>query len=389
MTSGKTFNIKILNILIAFLISLFVIFPDIVFLNTRPFQPERDPMAQDDRSEENSGQSGMWSPPPGERSFRPLPASQSRLLQAIPRSPADRIVVNYLFFFVLSIVLLSLNTYNLFYRKKKLNQTSALTVSICENLFVCLFFAVLYTFIDHRGAVFPLDGMNLFKVLFVGLVSFLFTYVMFLMNRQQKMVLENEQLKSENLLAQYNMLVGQINPHFFFNSLNSLSSLVRENENERSLKYINELSDIFRYILKANKQGLTTLKEELDFLRAYRYMMEIRYEGKLHFHIKVDKKYLHFQIPTFSTQLLTENIIKHNEISEDNPLTVDIHTTNDNMLVVSNLIRKKIATGNDSGIGLQNLNNRYRLLVDKNISIENDDIIFTVKLPLTITPGES
>lgn len=379
-------NIKIINVLVAFLISLFVVFPDIILLRGFPAQSEREPVHREYSGDTNPGQQpgeGV-KPPLREKFSRPWPPQESnKIFHVFPNDTTDKIIVNYAFFFVLVIILLFLSTYNLLYNKWNLKKKRVLIVSISENLFICMLFIPLHTFINQQRGVFPLDAMNVSKIFFVGIVSYLFVYVMYLIGQQQKITLENEQLRSENLLAQYNMLTAQINPHFFFNSLNSLSALVREEENEKSLRYINELSDIFRYVLKANKQGLTTLREELNFLQAYRYMMEIRYEGKLHFDIKIEEKYLIYQIPMLSVQLLIENIIKHNEISEDKPLKVNIYTTNDNMLVISNPVQKKIRAATDSGVGLQNLNNRYLLLVSESIIVDDNEGTFMVRLPLT------
>lgn len=367
MKSEKTFNIKFINILIACTISLFVVFPDIVMLNAPPI-----------RSSERTPIYGM------EQERRP-PAMRNNNDPYHPPAfhTTDKIITNYIFFFVLSIILLFFDTYSFFHNNPNLDKRSVLFISIGGSLLICILFTILYPLVSRRPNVSVFDGMNVFKVFFIGLVSFLFVYVMHLINQQQKMILENERLKSENLLAQYNTLVGQINPHFFFNSLNSLSALIREEKNGKSLKYINELSDIFRYVLKSNKQWLTSLKEELDFLQAYRYMMEIRYENKLHFTIEIDRKYLTYQIPSLSTQLVLENVIKHNEISNENPLTVHIYSTPDNNLVISNPIREKNTMAGNSGMGLQNLDNRYQLLVHKRIVVENDGKIFTVRLPLT------
>lgn len=110
--------------------------------------------------------------------------------------------------------------------------------------------------------------------------------------RKQQMKLEYEQLKTEKLQNSYNALMGQINPHFFFNSLNGLNALIQSGEKQQTLAYLDELSNVFRYILQSNKKELVTLAEELQFVKAYTYLLSVRYEGKLFFSIQADTPYL-------------------------------------------------------------------------------------------------
>ena len=134
------------------------------------------------------------------------------------------------------------------------------------------------------------DYMLLLKCSFAVAVSMLYGWVYVLNSKQQAVVMENERLKNENLTTRYNMLVGQINPHFFFNSLNSLAMLVREKHDDKALTYIDQLSYTFRYIIQNGQSTLMTLDEELKFIEAYSYLFEIRYADKLFFDIDVDDK---------------------------------------------------------------------------------------------------
>lgn len=124
------------------------------------------------------------------------------------------------------------------------------------------------------------DYMLLLKCSFAVAVSMLYGWVYVLNSKQQAVVMENERLKNENLTTRYNMLVGQINPHFFFNSLNSLAMLVREKHDEKALTYIDQLSYTFRYIIQNGQSTLMTLDEELKFVEAYSYLFKIRYADK-------------------------------------------------------------------------------------------------------------
>ncbi|MCD8072845.1 MAG: histidine kinase [Alistipes sp.] len=194
--------------------------------------------------------------------------------------------------------------------------------------------------------------------------------------------MENQLLKTENLQTTYNTLVNQINPHFFFNSLNSLSMLVREKHNEQALKYIDRLSETFRYILQNGQSGGTTLGEELEFMEAYKYLLEVRYEGKLFFEVDIQEKYLPWTMPSLSIQPLIENIVKHNVVTSRQPMHVWIRTT-DGSLSISNPVYPKMHDGDPSGIGLENLSHRYKLLTGRDITVLNDGATFTVELPLS------
>ncbi|MDH6306128.1 hypothetical protein M2459_002842 [Parabacteroides sp. PF5-5] len=140
--------------------------------------------------------------------------------------------------------------------------------------------------------------------LFVLLTVILSVILMRLLSSKQQIALEYEQLKTEKLQTSYNALMGQINPHFFFNSLNGLNALIRSGEQEQTLTYLDELSNVFRYILQSNKKELVTLAEELQFVKAYTYLLSVRYEGKLFFSIQADTPYLLWYLPILSSHPL-------------------------------------------------------------------------------------
>lgn len=203
------------------------------------------------------------------------------------------------------------------------------------------------------------------------------------------MKLEYEQLKTEKLQNSYNALMGQINPHFFFNSLNGLNALIQSGEKPQTLAYLDELSNVFRYILQSNKKELVTLAEELQFVKAYTYLLSVRYEGKLFFSIQADTPYLLWYLPILSVLPLIENAVKHNVISKQYPLQIDIYTTHEDKLIISNKIHPKSEDSKGSGIGLKNLWGRYRMLTGKDIQISNRKEYFKVTLPLLNKPIHS
>ena len=225
------------------------------------------------------------------------------------------------------------------------------------------------------------DYMLLLKCSFAVAVSMLYGWVYVLNSKQQAVVMENERLKNENLTTRYNMLVGQINPHFFFNSLNSLAMLVREKHDDKALTYIDQLSYTFRYIIQNGQSMLMTLDEELKFIEAYSYLFEIRYADKLFFDIDVDDKYRSWTLPALSLQPLIGNAVKHNTITRSKPFHISIRTEQ-GWLVVANPKVPKIEPEPSTGIGLENLRNRWHLITGRDIEIIDTDKEFVVRMPL-------
>ena len=225
------------------------------------------------------------------------------------------------------------------------------------------------------------DYMLLLKCSFAVAVSMLYGWVYVLNSKQQAVVMENERLKNENLTTRYNMLVGQINPHFFFNSLNSLAMLVREKHDEKALTYIDQLSYTFRYIIQNGQSTLMTLDEELKFVEAYSYLFKIRYADKLFFVIDIEEKYRTWTLPALSLQPLIGNAVKHNTITRSKPFHISIRTEN-GWLVVSNPKVPKLEPEPSTGIGLENLRNRWHLITGRDIEIIDTDKEFVVRMPL-------
>ncbi len=189
------------------------------------------------------------------------------------------------------------------------------------------------------------------------------------------------ELEESAAQVKYQALQSQLNPHFLFNSLNTLISEIEYNPKNATL-FTHHLSDVYRYILQENNQQLTTLQSELDFLQSYLFLHQARLGDCILMQSQIGTTFLEMKVPPLTLQLLIENVIKHNIISLTKPMTIDISVEEQNrVLVVSNQIRIK-KTAAPSGKGLKNLSERYFLLCEKNIEIENDDQQFTVKVPL-------
>lgn len=204
--------------------------------------------------------------------------------------------------------------------------------------------------------------------------------------KSQKIMVENQQLKTENLKNQYETLKNQLNPHMLFNSLNTLYALVRENP-DKAQDYISQLSKVMRYTLKQDsdiERSTISLQEELNFINSYIYLLKMRFEDNISFVFDIDNSLLMKKIPRMAIQLLVENAVKHNEISNRNPLHITIRTIGDETLEVANNLQPRRGTTTSTGIGLNNLRKRYRLLFNKDIEIqEKENNIFSVKIPLT------
>lgn len=229
-----------------------------------------------------------------------------------------------------------------------------------------------------RGA---LDIVLMLKCMFVYVVAVLYARIYDLVYQRQRIEIKNEQLKTENLSTRYSALVSQISPHFLFNSLNSLSMLVREKHNEKALTYIDRLSHVFRYIIQNGQNTLSTVADELQFLDSYRYLLEVRYADKLFFDIDIDPAYMDRQMPSLALQPLIENAVKHNAITRSKPLTISIYTKDGN-IVVTNPIIPKIEAEVSTGIGLQNLSSRWKMTTEQDIQVIRTEETFEVHLPL-------
>lgn len=262
---------------------------------------------------------------------------------------------------------------------KDANQRGIIAISILAGLL--LFFLLTLLFIPNRHFASRFIYIIMSKTFFVMVSSIAIGQLYRLIWQKQKVELENEMLKTDNLQSRYMVLMDQVNPHFLFNSLNSLSYLIRENNNEKALTFIDELSSIYRYVLQKRYEELVTLEEEMLFTQAYRYLLDIRFEHKLFIDIQIGEEEKRQKLPFLSLQPLIENAVKHNVISSKQPLTISIFTR-EGCLVVSNPIIQKITPEKSTGIGLANLSKRYKLLTGSSISVENDGSTFVVTIPL-------
>lgn len=193
-------------------------------------------------------------------------------------------------------------------------------------------------------------------------------------------LIRNEQLEKENLTARYEALKNQINPHFLFNSLNVVSSLIHEDP-QRAEEFIDEFSKIYRFLLEHQDKNLHSLQDELTFVKSFLSLQQIRFGDSLISTINIDEDKLDHIIPVLSMQLLVENAIKHNHVTREHPLKIDIGIEGD-FVVVKNSLQRRANHLNSTGIGLNNLNARYKMLARRKPEFSETESMYIGKLPL-------
>jgi len=194
-------------------------------------------------------------------------------------------------------------------------------------------------------------------------------------------VLNVEKYKSESINSKYEALKNQVNPHFLFNSLNVLTTLVYQDQ-DMAAKFIKKLSNVYRYVLETKDAEMVDLEKELQFVDDFVFLQQIRFGQSLKFSSHDIQSGI--KVPPLSLQLLIENAIKHNEISEQTPLYIDLKQVNDYLEVSNNLQPKAIMDEEKGNIGLTNLKQRYEYLTDRVVEIINDSKNFTVRIPAII-----
>ncbi|WP_224998499.1 sensor histidine kinase [Cesiribacter sp. SM1] len=192
---------------------------------------------------------------------------------------------------------------------------------------------------------------------------------------------EREALQKINLQNQFESLRSQVDPHFLFNSLNSLSSLIITDA-ARAEQYVQELSSVYRYLLENNKQDITRLKAELDFAASYFHLLKIRFGQAISLEIAVADELLNMQLPPLSLQLLLENAVKHNVARVSRPLQIEIKSTPDGRLMVRNNLQPKTTQQVSHQVGLSNIAAKYRLLGQREIELDDSGGFYTVTIPL-------
>ncbi|MCW3170669.1 histidine kinase [Chryseobacterium sp. 09-1422] len=286
------------------------------------------------------------------------------------------LLFDYFFFASIIYLLLEYNLKKIKYRNLRHRAKCNLVIVVFAYGFLVL---IMYYW---TGMIRTAAGILVLQYFIVYLLSTFLGHALMMFNDQLEKEGQIEQLKTENLQSRYDALRNQINPHFFFNSLNGISSLIRKGNDDDTLSFVTKMSDVFRYILQSEKKCVVNLQDEIEFIGAFKYMLETRFANKLEFNIEIEELHKNYKIPVLTMLPLIDNIVVHNVIDSLNKMVVNIYINNKSELTISNPIQPKLIEPVTNGTGLENLENRYTLLMLKKIRIENDGKTFSVMLPL-------
>lgn len=311
----------------------------------------------------------------------PPPGELGRALYPMQTQVWD-FVINFTFFTVIAFLVYMLNMYIL----KKYRGWGNFIVRLVLSLAFSMSAASLMIFAYSRLGSLPENviwGMDAHYHSRSGMVTFIMigiSQIIYLNKRNQQQRIEVERLSAENNRSQYIALKNQLDPHFLFNSLNTLSGLIGS-DTEKAQQYVQQLSDIFRYSMQDKE--LVTIAQEVEFAQTFGELMKIRYGDALTIEYRVAHEVMEKGIMPFSLQILIENAVKHNVISPKRPLTISIYSDAEQKhIVVENPIQAKREPQIGEGIGLANLTKRYELIGHCPIAILQHDAVFSVSLPI-------
>jgi hypothetical protein len=212
------------------------------------------------------------------------------------------------------------------------------------------------------------------------LVSIWIYRIIYSIHKKQESKVKEQKIIAGTASAKFETLKNQIDPHFLFNSLNVLSSLIEENP-ENAQRFTTSLSKVYRYVLEQKDKDLVSIEEELAFAKTYMNLLQMRFENSLTYEVIIDTIQPEAKVVPLSLQLLLENAVKHNIISEQKPLHIKIYIDND-VLVIQNNFQKKAVLQDGQGVGIQNIVSRYDIITDRKVTIEQNENTYTVKLPI-------
>ncbi|WP_440135058.1 sensor histidine kinase [Chitinophaga sancti] len=257
-----------------------------------------------------------------------------------------------------------------------------------NRFFISTFFMIALTTITYgigrmNHLIIPGTAFYLFRIVNIVAVNsmiFIISVVILLNRTKKKLDIENEQLKFANLQSRYEVLHNQLNPHFLFNAIGTAKALIRKDPAIAD-EYLVKLSSFLRLGLENKKFDTIPVKEELALCEDYIALQQMRFDTALQFASAIEEKYLSYVVPYFAILILVENAVKHNNMTEEEPLKITV-TNNETSLLVSNNIRPRFLLEESSKMGLQNLKERYRLLYGETVTVNNDGEIFCVSIKM-------
>lgn len=254
-------------------------------------------------------------------------------------------------------------------------------VALTSLTFTMIFYG--YDMFHFLGYVFDGDKLQISILAAIALTLIATTAweAEYIIDKWKESLAEKEQVEQLALQYEFETLKSQVNPHFLFNCFNTLSSLITEDP-ERAEIFLNDLSKVYRYLLRNNEDGLSTLQNELNFINSYFELLKTRHGDTIQLQVEVDKKYYNYLLPSLTLQLLVENAVKHNIISKHQTLSIDIFSMAGNKLAINNNLQRKPTNTYSNKIGLSNIKLKYELLQQTGFKVLEDPKNFTVILPL-------
>lgn len=241
----------------------------------------------------------------------------------------------------------------------------------------------IYAYFHILGYTYSTETLKLWMLqgVVVNLIFETLWEVVYFIQQYKESLTEEQLLQQMHTEQEFENLKAQVNPHFLFNCFNTLSGLIGEDK-EAAERFLNELSKVYRYLLSANQNDLTTLHSEIRFIESFLELLKTRYGSALRIAINVDEGYYDCLLPSLSLQLLVENAVKHNVVSRSQPLSIELYTSDEPALLVNNTLQVKARKEVSTGIGLRNIQAKYQLLGRGNFEAGVTGDKFEVKLPL-------
>lgn len=261
-----------------------------------------------------------------------------------------------------------------------------LLVAITHVLMTSGTFALMFASYDYFGILgYTLDigkyKLSVLMAIGLTLVATSSWEAEYVWTKWKESLAEKKLLEQLAIQQEFNALKSQVNPHFLFNCFNTLSSLIHEDPEQAEL-FLSELSKVYRYLLRNNEDSLSSLQNELKFIQSYYSLLKTRYGDAIQIQIETDPAAEQYLIPSLTLQLLVENAVKHNALSKQQPLVIDIFTMAGNKLAVNNNLQRKKVKAPSNRIGLENIRAKYTLLEHEGFQVLEDEKNFTVVLPL-------
>lgn len=262
------------------------------------------------------------------------------------------------------------------------NPVKHLIIEIIAIIFYTSLVGLIFFTINKLHPIESFEHNTTLSIFFTLMITFFMVSLnegYFFFMKWKETLLMTEKLEKDNIRSQYETLKSQINPHFLFNNLNTLASLIEENP-KMAVEYVQQTADYYRSILNLKDKEIIRLDEEIELIKTFYTLQKNRYGDNLTINIKLDNVDYNTFVAPLALQMLVENAIKHNIISKEKPLNIDIYSK-DSAIVVSNNLQKRELEHASTRFGLKNIVERYSFLSNKSVDISENDSTFTVSIP--------